>query len=90
MAGQAVRGFQHCHKTVALVAFNTPRDAPVFFRMAGGAFLLRMPAHFSLQAGCNLDIAQAAAAFKGCRPWYGNQQLVGVGMGHSRQCISFS
>ena len=71
------------------MAFRTLWNAAVFFRMAGGAFLLRMLADLSLQAGCNLGMAQLAAAFKLGRSRDGYQWLVRVGMAVQTLCHRF-
>ena len=89
MAGQTVRSVQYCHGTVVLVAFRTCRDAAMFFRMAGGAFLLRMHAYLCLQTCRNLGMAQLAAPFKVSRGRDGCQGLVRVGMTCKTLCHRF-
>jgi hypothetical protein len=89
MAGQAVRGIKYCHGTVVLVAFITHGNAAMFFRMAGGAFLLRMHAYLCLQTCRNLGMAQLAAAFEVNRGRDGCQGLVRVGMTCKTLCHRF-
>lgn len=90
MAGQAARGVQYCHGTVILVAFRTCRDAAMFFRMAGGAFLLRMHADLILQTGDHVGMAMLAFPFKVSRIRDGCQRLVRVGMTCKTICHRFS
>ena len=90
MAGQTVRGVQYCQGTVILVAFRTWRDAAMFFRMAGGAFLLRMHADLILQTGGHVGMAMLAFPFKVSRIRDGCQRLVRVGMTCKTLCHRFS
>ena len=89
MTGKTVRGFQHCHGTVVLMAFGTLGDATMFFRMAGRALLLRMLTDLCLQTGSNLGMAQLAAAFKLGRIRDRHQRLVRVGMAVQTLCHRF-
>jgi hypothetical protein len=90
MAGQAARGIKYCHGTVVLVAFRTCRDTAMFFRMAGGAFLLRMHADLILQTGGHVGMAMLAFPFKVSRIRDGYQRLVRVGMTCKTLCHRFS
>ena len=78
VAGQAIRSFQGCQGAVILMAFKTYRDAAVFFRMTGGAFLLRVLADFGLKACCYPVMTELAAVFQVGRGRNGCQRLVWV------------
>ena len=89
MTGQTARGFQYCHGTVVLMTFRTLRNPPMFFRVAGGALLIRMLTDLCLQTGSNLGMAQLAAAFKLDRIRDRHQRLVRVGMAIQTLCHRF-
>ena len=90
MAGQAVRGVEHRHGTVVLVAFRTNGDTAMFLRMTGGAFLLGMHAWFGLQTCGNFCMAQLAAAFETSWNRDGCQRLMRIGMTIKTFCQRFS
>ncbi len=89
MTGQAVRGIQHYNGAVILVAFRTLRDAAVFLRMTGGAFLLSMHADLIFQAGGNVGMAMLAAVLNVGRIRDGCQGLMRVGVTCETLCHRF-
>ena len=80
VAGQAIRSFQGCQGAVILMALKTYRDAAVFFRMTGGAFLRGVLADFGLKACCYSVMTELAAVFQVARGRNGYQWLVRVVM----------
>jgi hypothetical protein len=80
MAGQTVRRFKLSQRAVIFMTFKAYWNASMFPGMTGGAFLFRVFAGLSLQAGGYLAMAQLTPVFQFGRVRDGDQRLVRIGM----------
>lgn len=80
MAGQTVWRFKLSQRTVIFMTFKAYWNASMFPGMTGGAFLFRVLAGLSLQAGGYVAMAYLTAVFQLGRVGDGDQRLVRIAM----------